>query len=161
MNFNKNRKQVSCVKVPALMVSCKYYFAYLIQVKSLTLKNLSTLLIGRFLIEVTFSSQMSTFLEKFESSLEVQRAKKEFSDNLGHNILELQNILAQIRFTKSKRKLDIQYSKLRIRVVQGVAKRLKTQDLRKLENIRKISNLGGHIAQCQSPIRNLDFPNSN
>ena len=70
------------------------------------------------------------------------------SYNPDHNILELYNILLQIRFTISKTKLEIQYSKLGIRVPSRVAKRLKTQDLRKLENIKKFSHLGRHIAQC-------------
>ena len=52
----------------------------------------------------------------------------------GHNILELYNILAQIQFTTSKRKLDIKYRKLGIKVASRVAERLKT------------SNWGGHIA---------------
>ena len=77
------------------------------------------------------------------------------SYNPGHNVLELYNILVQIRFTTSKRKLDIQYSKLGIRVASRVAERLKTQDLRKLGNIRKISNLGGHIAQCLVSLQEL------
>ena len=63
MNFNKNIKQVSCVKVANLMVCCKHCF-------------------GR----------------------------------------------------------------LCMRVASRVAERLKTYDLRKLGNSRKISNLGGHIA---------------
>ena len=66
--------------------------------------------------------------------------------NPGHNILELCNILVQIRFTTSKMKLDIKYSKLSIQVVSQVSKQLTIYDLRKLENIRKISNFGGHIA---------------
>ena len=45
--------------------------------------------------------------------------------NLGHNILELCNVLVQIRFTTSKTKRDIQYSKLNIRVASRVAERLK------------------------------------
>ena len=68
--------------------------------------------------------------------------------NPGHNILKLYNILVQIRFTTSKRKLYIQHTKLGTRVASRVAERLRTQDLRKLENIRKISNLGGRLAQC-------------
>ena len=36
--------------------------------------------------------------------------------NLGHNILELYNVLVQIRLTTSKTKRDIKYSKLGIRV---------------------------------------------
>ena len=75
--------------------------------------------------------------------------------NPGHNILELYSILVQIRFPTSKTKLDIQYSKLGIRVTSRVAKQLKTQDLRKLGNIRKISNLGGHIVQCLVSLQEL------
>ena len=53
---------------------------------------------------------------KSESSLEVWRAKIKFSDNLGHNIFELYNVLVQIRLTTSKMERDFQYSKLGIRV---------------------------------------------
>ena len=66
-------------------------------------------------------------------------------------ILELYNILVKIRLTASKTKLYIWYSKLGTRV----AEQLKTQGLRKLENIRKISNLGGHIAQCLLSLQEL------
>ena len=75
--------------------------------------------------------------------------------NPGYNILQLYNILVQIRLTTTKRKLDIQYSKLGIRVASQVVKQLKTQDLRKLRNIRKISNLGGHIPQCLVSLQEL------
>ena len=63
--------------------------------------------------------------------------------NLVHNILEFYNVLVQIRLATSKTTRGIQYSKLGIRVVIQVAEQLKTQNLRKEENIRKISNLGG------------------
>ena len=90
------------------------------------------------------------------------------SYNLGHNILELYNILVQVRFTTSKTKLDIWYSKLSIRVASRVAeqrplgggglcahtRKKKDLDLRKLENIREISNLGGHISQRPVPPHN-------
>ena len=49
-----------------------------------------------------------------------------FSLQTCHNILELYNILVQILFTISKKKLDIQYSKFGIRVASQVAQRLKT-----------------------------------
>ena len=76
----------------------------------------------------------------------MQRAKRKVPHNPGHNILKLCDYLVLIRFTTSKRKLDIYYSKLGIQVASLVAKRLKTYDLRKLGSIRKISNLGGHVA---------------
>ena len=49
---------------------------------------------------------------------------------------------------RSETKRDIQYIKLGIRVASRVVDRRKTQDLRKLGNIWKISNLCGDIAQC-------------
>ena len=57
--------------------------------------------------------------------------------NPGHNILELYNILVKIRFTTSKTKLDIQYSKFGTRVASRVAERLKAQEIRKYqENLK-------------------------
>ena len=70
--------------------------------------------------------------------------------NLVHNILELYNVLVQIRLIASKTKCDIYYSKLGVRVVSKVAERLKTQDLRKLGNIKKVSNLRGNIPEIKS-----------
>ena len=45
--------------------------------------------------------------------------------NLGHNILELYNVLAQIRLTTSKTKRGIEYSELGIQVASRIAERLK------------------------------------
>ena len=56
----------------------------------------------------------------------------------------------QYRFATSKTKLDIQYNKLGIRVVSLVAKQFKDfGDIRKLKNIRKITNLAGDLASWQ------------
>ena len=74
------------------------------------------------------------------------RAKTKFLDKSSHNILELYSMLVRMRLTTSKRKLDIYYSKLGIRVASGFVEQLKTLDLRKLGNFRKKSNLGGHVA---------------
>ena len=46
--------------------------------------------------------------------------------NLGHNILELCNVLMHTRLTTSKKKRDIYYSKLGKRVASRVAEWLKT-----------------------------------
>ena len=70
--------------------------------------------------------------------------KKKFYENFFYNILEIYNISIQVRLTTSKTKLDIQYSKLCIRVDSGVAKQLKTEYLRKLGKNKKISNFHGH-----------------
>ena len=69
--------------------------------------------------------------------------------NPGHNILDFYSILVQIQFITTKTKLGIQYSKFGIQGASRVAERLKIQDLRKLGNIRKISNLGGDIVSLQ------------
>ena len=59
------------------------------------------------------------------------RVKRIFSDDLGHNILELYNdVLVQIRLTTSKTKY-IWYGKLGVQVASRVVERLKTCDLRK------------------------------
>ena len=129
------------------MVLCKPSFAYLVQVKNLVLQSFQLCLLVCF-DRTSFSVPNEHFFQKFESSLEVQRSKTEFSDNCGHNILELYNILVQVQFTTCKTKLYIQYSKLGIRAASRVVEEFKTQDLRKLENVRKISSFGEDKAQC-------------
>ena len=79
-----------------------------------------------FMIDLTFLNQMSIFFQKFESSLEVKRAKKKLSDNFAH-ILELCNVSVQIWLTTNKTKRDIHYSTLGIRVTSRVVERLKTK----------------------------------
>ena len=105
-------------------------------------------MMGSFLKKLFFLSQNGQFFQIFESSLEVQRVKEKFSNNPGHNILELFNNLVQVQIATSKTKLGLQYNKLGTRVVSRVAESLRTQDLRKLGNIQKMSNVGGDIAQC-------------
>ena len=65
-----------------------------------------------------------------------------YTCNLVHNVLELHIVLVQAWFSTRKTKLDIYYEKLFIKVVSGVVESLKAWDLSKLENVRKISNLG-------------------
>ena len=77
------------------------------------------------------------------------------SHSLVYSISIAYNILVRVRFTTSKTKLNIQYSKLGLRVASRVAERLKTYDLRKLENIRKISKLGGRIGQCPASLQEI------
>ena len=77
------------------------------------------------------------------------------SHNLVYNILIIYNTLVRVRFTTSKTKLNIQYSKLGVQVASRVAERLKTYDLRELENIRKISKLGGRIGQCSASLQEI------
>ena len=51
--------------------------------------------------------------------------KKLFSDNPGHNILELYNVLVQVLFATSKTEPDFYYNKFCIQVASGVAKQPK------------------------------------
>ena len=85
MNFNKNVKQVSSVKVPTLMVLCKHVQALFCRFdlgQKLDFKNLSTLLVGSFLIEVTFSSQMSSFSRNLNHHWKCREQKENFQTNL-------------------------------------------------------------------------------
>ena len=49
--------------------------------------------------------------------------------NPSHVILKLQNVLLYVQFATSKRKLDIQYNKVAIRVATRVAEQFKTYGL--------------------------------
>ena len=75
MSFDKNIKQVSCVKVPNLIILCKHYFTL---GQKFDFKKLSTLLIGSVFIEVTFLSQMSTFSRKLHHHWNCREQKKFF-----------------------------------------------------------------------------------
>ena len=140
------------------MVLCKHYFAYLIQVKNVTQKSFQLYVLIVFLQNFFESNQH--FFEIYESSLKLQRSKTKFSGNPDHNILELYNILVQVRFNTSKTELDIQYSKLGKRVGSRVAERFKTQDLRKLGNIRKSQIWVDTKPSAQSPFKKLNFGSS-
>ena len=106
------------------------------------------------------------FRDKLAGEEQRRSSRREFKTricyayNPGHNILELYNIFVEIQFTTSKTKLNIQYSKLGIRVTLQVAERLKTQDLRKLGNIKKCQIWMDTQPSAQSPSKNLDFANS-
>ena len=84
---------------------------------------------------------------------EIKLSKRRFSDNLGHNILELYNVLMRIRLTTSKMKRDIQYSKLGIRVASRVAERLKTL-------LEKSQFQVERQPSAQSPSQKLNFGTS-
>ena len=91
-------KQLSYIKVPNLIVSCKLCFTYLILIKILVQKAVNFAYWQFF--------DRSNFFEpkrKLETLLEVQKARETFSGNLGHNILELYNDLVQVRFATVKR----------------------------------------------------------
>ena len=58
--FNKNIKQLSCVKVLKLMVLYNTYLPYFVSLK-VDFKKFSIFLTGNFYIELTFLSEESTF----------------------------------------------------------------------------------------------------
>ena len=60
-----------------------------------------------------------------------EERKKNFSENLGHNILELYNVVIQTRLATSKTRLDNQEKKLGTGDASRAAERLKNQDVRK------------------------------
>ena len=59
---------------------------------------------------------MSTFSLKVQSSLEVLRAKRKFSDNPGSNIFNFYNVLVQVFITTSKTKLNIWYNEVGMKI---------------------------------------------
>ena len=115
---------------PNLMVLCNQCFGFQFSSK-IHSRKLLPLLNSSFFTELTVFNQMGLFSRNLKSSLEVKGAKRKFSDNLGHNILELCNVLVNIRLTTSKTQRDIQDSKLSIRVASGLAERPDSQDLMK------------------------------
>ena len=125
------------------MALCKHYFG-----PNLTLESFKLCLMVVFLIELTFLSQISSFSKNLNHQWKCRKQKENFQAIL---VIVFWNFKAflQVRCATSKTKLDTQYNKFKfgIRVVSRVDKRLKTQDLRNLGNIRQISNLGGGIGQ--------------
>ena len=67
-----------------------------------------------------------------------------------HNILRLFDVLPNFPFTPCETKRNYQKQTWYIRVASRVTKRLKTQDLRKLGKVKKISKLYG--IQPQYPV---------
>ena len=67
---------------------------------------------------------MSIFSGKLDLHWKYREQKKKNSDSLGHKILELYNVLVQIRLTTGKMKRDIKYSKHGIRAAERVVKQL-------------------------------------
>ena len=66
-------------------------------------------------------------------------------------LLELYNILVHVQFTPSKARLDMNYIKLSIGVASPVVERFKSYNFVRIVNIKKVSSLGGLIAQCSVP----------
>ena len=67
-------------------------------------------------------------------------------------------ILEKVGFPSSKVAVDIQHEKHYLRVTSQIAERLKTQNLRKLESIRKGQKLSG--VRAQSSFQEENFCNS-
>ena len=70
------------------------------------------------------------------------------SHNHFHNVLRLFDALPNFPFTTSEKMRDYYFQPWYIRVDSRVAKRLKTLNLRKLRNIRKVSKPHRMITQC-------------
>ena len=63
------------------------------------------------------------------------------SHNLGQNICRLFHVLAQFLFTISETELEYYHQNMKVRVASRVAERLKTSNLRKLGNFKKIAEM--------------------
>ena len=70
-------------------------------------KKLSSPLIGNFLTELFLTNQMSIVSRNSNHGCNFREQKENFSDNLGHDIWELFNVLIHTQLTESKLKRDI------------------------------------------------------
>ena len=154
----ENIRQVSSVKLPNLMVLCKQYFAYLVQVKNLFQKAF-TFFYWQFFDRINFVETNENFFQKLQLSLEVQRAGRKFSDNLGHNILELCNVLVKIRLTTSKTKRGIQCN-LVYELPHDLPHDLRLRILGNKEMLGKSQIYVETQPSAQSPFQKLKFGNS-
>ena len=103
-----------------------------------------------FFVMCLLNSYLKTFSIFFQIKI-VQRT----SHNHNHNILRLFDVLPNFSFTTSETMRYYYLSNMYIRVASRVTKRLKTQDLRKLGNIMKVSKLYKMIAQSSCQNENL------
>ena len=87
------------------------------------------------------------FLKKLVVNKHIKR-KEKFADHQFHNIWGLFDVLPNFPFTKSVTIADYCLETWYIGVASRVSGRLKTLDLRKFENIKKVSKLHRMIAQC-------------
>ena len=102
-----------------------------------------TVFIKRFyfyLLKADHYWDINAFLNK-------QKPKEKFSDNLEQNICRLFYFLTQFVFTTNETDLYYYYQKLNVRVASGVAEQLKTEELLKLNNFKKIT--GKHAFDCE------------
>ena len=99
--FKENLKQINCVKIANLTVSCNIQFR-----TKPDYRKLSPPLMGRFLTGLTFLNQVSIFSRNWNHHAKCREQKKKFSDNLGCNILELCNGVIQTGLATSKTKGD-------------------------------------------------------
>ena len=75
--LKQNIKQVKGVTLPNLMVLCKQYFSYLVQIK-IGSRKLWSLLIGSFLTELTFLNQMGIFSRNLNHHWRCREQKENF-----------------------------------------------------------------------------------
>ena len=77
----------------------------------------------------------------FTAFLNKQKLKGKFSDNLGKNNCGVFHFLAQSVCTTSEMELNYNHQKVNVRVASQVAKQLKTWNLKKLWNFKKIPEM--------------------
>ena len=158
MNFNKNIKQVRCVKVPNLMLLCNHYFAYLFQVKILTLKSFQLCLLVVFHRSNIWELNEHVF-QKFESSLEVQRIKKKKKIQRILVIIFWNFTMLQYRSDSPqvKQKLIFSIANLVYELPHELPNDLRLRILGNQEKLEKFQILVETQHSTQSPFKNLYF----
>ena len=90
--------------------------------------------VGQYYVDfVVFSTKDGSSLS-LSALAKKLKLKEKFSNNREKIICRLFHNFAQFLFTISERKLDYYHQKMIIQFSSRVAKRLQTEDLRKLEN---------------------------
>ena len=88
------------------------------------------------------------FQKTFLSPQVKRKEKEKFLENQLHNILTLFNVLQSFPFTTCEAMSSYYLLTWYIQIASRVAEQLKTQDLRKLGNIRKVPKLQRMKGQC-------------
>ena len=95
-----------------------------------------------YLLKLRLQSTCIFLLEHPKDGIFAHVLKRGTSCNLERNIRRLFHFLAQFLYTTSEKELDYYHRKVNVRVASRIVERLKTYDLKKLGNFKKIPKLG-------------------
>ena len=140
------------------MVLFKQYFEYSVQIKN-QLQKAFTVSYWQFFDETNFFEPNEHFFQKFGSSLEVQRGKKN-SNNLGQNCLELYNALKQTRLPQVKRNVITSKAKMVYECPHELLNDLVLRMLGNKEILRKCQIRVETQSSAQPPLDKFNFGSS-